>query len=296
MAASGHYFRLLDRVHRHVLPRTYLEIGVFKGKSMALTLPGTAAVGVDPAAQLLYPQDPSARTYAMTSDDFFASTSRAEVFGELPVDLAFVDGMHLAENVLRDVRNVETWCAPGSVVLLHDVYPPDADAAERDWTGRYWAGDVFKALLVLRDLRPDLRVDVVDVPPTGLGVVTGLDPGNRVLFDRYEEALERCAAITWEEVADRKDELFGAVPDDWDRVRALLPASPFRSPVPRQRLHRALRRPKASVLPSEIERRVGLTPLGPALRGVKRIVADRRGRHLGDADISAPQSPGATGT
>ena len=42
------YFDMLDRVHQHLLPRTYVEIGVNNGRSFALALPGTECVGIDP--------------------------------------------------------------------------------------------------------------------------------------------------------------------------------------------------------------------------------------------------------
>ena len=47
------YFDLLDRIHQHVLPRTYVEIGVSTGRSLTLALPGTMSVGIDPDPRLL---------------------------------------------------------------------------------------------------------------------------------------------------------------------------------------------------------------------------------------------------
>jgi len=43
-----HYYALLDRLHDHLRPRGYVEIGVADGHSLGLTRPGTVAVGVDP--------------------------------------------------------------------------------------------------------------------------------------------------------------------------------------------------------------------------------------------------------
>ena len=42
-------------------------------------------------------------------------------------------------------------------------------------------------MVALRRFRPDLSVVTADVEPTGLAIVTQLDPTNRMLFDRFDE-------------------------------------------------------------------------------------------------------------
>src|SRR5262245_23282994 len=42
------YLTFLGKMHRHARPRVYLEIGVFKGTSLAKTLPSTRVIGIDP--------------------------------------------------------------------------------------------------------------------------------------------------------------------------------------------------------------------------------------------------------
>src|SRR5256885_12302956 len=47
----------------------------------------------------------------------FAEHDLSKELGGRPVDLAFIDGMHLFEFALRDFVNLERYCAPGSTIL-----------------------------------------------------------------------------------------------------------------------------------------------------------------------------------
>ncbi len=167
---------VLDLVHRTCHPRTYLEIGVRHGDATSLALPGTKVVGVDPAPSLKHPLPRHTRIERRTSDDFFDNGGAIAAFQSEPIDLAFIDGMHLFEFALRDVLNVERCAAPGSMIMLHDCLPPNVGVASREFQEGGWTGDVWKVLLYLRDHRPDLDVCVIDASPTGLGVIQGLDP------------------------------------------------------------------------------------------------------------------------
>src|SRR5450432_2346085 len=66
------YLTFLDRIHRHLQPRTYVEIGVETGRSLALAQPGTTGIGIDPKPQLTHRLPASTRVFAKTSDAFFA--------------------------------------------------------------------------------------------------------------------------------------------------------------------------------------------------------------------------------
>jgi Methyltransferase domain len=266
---SGHYLRLLDRIHTEVLPRTYVEIGVANGKSLAICLPGTLAIGVDPEPHLLYPIDRSAKVFPLTSDDFFAGQDLSRELRGFPIDLAFIDGRHLFEYALRDFINVERWSSPESVVLIHDCYPHDSASAQRepDPSTRQWAGDVWKLIVCLKDCRPDLHVATVDVPPTGLGVITNLDPTATQLSAHYDEVCRRYIDMPLTAIERSKPDALNRVPDDWYAVKALLPDSPFRPDKARHlRFQRSQRLPNLGGLPREAQRRIGLSALGPSLR------------------------------
>jgi hypothetical protein len=211
------HLELLARIHAHLRPRTYVEVGVHEGDSLRLALPGTRAVGIDPAPSVGAPLPPTTTVLRSTSDDAFAGADLPSLL-DLPVDLAFIDGLHLAEVALRDFMALERLSAPGSTILVHDCYPLDAETSRRDRRTVCWSGDVWKLLVALAEHRPDLRWVTVDVPPTGLAVVRGLDPASTVLVERYEAICRQLVPLGYEAVADDKGRLLRLVPGEWDTV------------------------------------------------------------------------------
>lgn len=113
----------------------------------------------------------------------------ARFLGGTTVDLAFIDGMHLFEYVLRDFMNVERFSGPASIIALDDMLPRNVDEAARRRHTSDWTGDVFKLMTVLREHRPDLVLLPIDTEPTGILVVLGADPTSVVLRDRYDQLL-----------------------------------------------------------------------------------------------------------
>jgi len=181
------YLEVLKKLHDLLQPATYLEIGVESGRTLALALPPTRAIGVDPAPQIVVRFIAETKVFKATSDEFFARVDVAAEFGQPTIDLAFIDGLHLFEQSLRDFINVERHCGPRSVVLVHDCLPVDDVSAARERQAPFWTGDVWKTVAILKRWRPDLEIRTVATWPSGLAVITGLDPASRVLAEKYEE-------------------------------------------------------------------------------------------------------------
>jgi hypothetical protein len=224
------YLFFLDLIHQYVRPRTYVEIGVSKGMALALALPGTRAIGVDPKPQVCFPLRSRTQVFREESDDFFAHHDVRDLLGGLPVDLAFIDGMHHFEFALRDFMHLEMCSHEGTTVLVHDCYPINRETASRVRSSEYWSGDVWKLALCLRRWRPDLTFNVIDVGPTGLGVITGLRPDSRVLDEHYQEIVDEVIDVPYEYLEENdKDEVLNRVPASWTKVRPLMAHHPFRS-------------------------------------------------------------------
>lgn len=217
-----HYLKLLARIHKHLRPRTYLEIGVAYGDSMMLTGKGTLAIGIDPQPSVSQPLRPSVRVLQETSDEFFARRDlKTELCGK-PLELAFIDGMHQFEYSLRDFIHIERHSAPNTTVLIHDCYPLDEVTAARNRVTTFWSGDVWKMVACLKKYRPDLHVHTLAAPPTGLCVVRGLDRRTNALSERIEAICQEFIPFPFSAVeSDRPDKL-NLVPGDWKTTRRLL--------------------------------------------------------------------------
>lgn len=182
------YIEALKFVHRQLQPRGYLEIGVRTGTSLALaTCP---AMGIDPQPELKDELPHHHQLYQMTSDTFFDRWAKSEL-ENVDVDLAFIDGMHLFEFALRDFMNIEQNASATTVVVIDDIYPNHPDQAARKRQTRVWTGDVWKLHHCLQTNRPDLVLIPLNTSPTGLLVITGLDPTNRVLRENYNPLVRR---------------------------------------------------------------------------------------------------------
>lgn len=183
---------LLRALHRLLRPRSYLEIGVSTGTSLSLSR--TRSIAVDPSYKIKAELHCDLQLVRTSSDEFFAREAPLEHFEDPVVDLAFVDGLHLAEYALRDFINIERWTHPASVVVLDDVLPWDSEIASRDRSrGRArgaWAGDVYKVVAALRSLRPELVCLEVDTRPTGTAVAMLPDAGSTVLDEAYDDLVE----------------------------------------------------------------------------------------------------------
>ncbi|MGY1708651.1 class I SAM-dependent methyltransferase [Geodermatophilus sp. SYSU D00758] len=176
---------LLAALHSRLRPRNYLEIGVDAGASLALSR--VPSIGIDPAFSVVHELNCDVQLARATSDDYFRTHNPAEKLGGDPLDLAFVDGMHLAEFALRDFIYVESYSARTSVVVFDDMLPRNVVEAARERQTVAWTGDVFKVTHVLRHLRPDLVVLEVDTEPTGTVVVLLPDPRSTTLAQHYND-------------------------------------------------------------------------------------------------------------
>ena len=211
MMPGPNYRQHMSWLHELQPPRTYLEIGVSRGETLHLARPPTQAVGIDPDPLPTQEEFAAAtRLFVMTSDAFFAPDHWHSALGDLTFELSFIDGLHLFEQVLRDFINVERHSTPQSTAVFHDTLPLVAIATEREVAAPFWCGDVWKIVPCLEALRPDLRIVTIPTPPSGLSIVTGLDPSSTVLADRFDQAVARFGALGFDWLEPRLPALLAA--------------------------------------------------------------------------------------
>lgn len=216
------YTKVLARIFEQLRPRTYVEIGVFRGETLQLAKPPTIAIGIDPEPLLARPPEPNHRIFAQTSDAFFAGHDLGTELGGVPLDLAFIDGMHQFDFALRDFINLERACGPASVILIHDCYPLDRVSAERTRRRRFWIGDVWRLIVLLKKYRPGLAIDTIGAPPSGLAVVRNLEPASRVLQENYDRLREEFLSLDYAYLDHDKPQKLNLFPNDPGKIRALL--------------------------------------------------------------------------
>ena len=146
--------------------KSYLEIGVDDPKNTFNHIQCERKVGVDPynddtgchawdranKEALIAKIDPQAVFYRMTSDGFFR-TSEALGFYEKSdlFDLIYIDGLHLEEQVDKDIANALRFVSPSGMIVLDDV-PPANEYEEKTPPdpGQPWRGTVWRSFAKLR--------------------------------------------------------------------------------------------------------------------------------------------------
>jgi hypothetical protein len=106
----------------------YLEIGC-AGNALFDSVAASNKVGVDPQR---------GGTHRLTSDAFFATCDSG------PFDVVFIDGLHLYDQVRRDLDGALRVLKSGGWIALHDMLPRDwfeehvPQIRTRGWTGDGW--------------------------------------------------------------------------------------------------------------------------------------------------------------
>jgi len=135
--------------------KSYLEIGIDNGVNFA-EIKIDKKDGVDPAGKC---------NYIMTSDDFFKNISAEQTY-----DIVFIDGLHLKEQVLKDVYNSLNHLSDNGTIVMHDCNPIEKYRASPEIHDGKWNGTVWEAFVELRMTRSDISMIVLDMD-FGCGII-----------------------------------------------------------------------------------------------------------------------------
>lgn len=225
---GDNYISVLSQIHQYLKPETYVEIGVHKGKSIALAHPSTKKIGIDPFPCIDRKLISPTKLYPITSDDFFSTYNLFEELHATKLSLAFIDGLHQSEQVLKDFINLERYSNEETVIILHDCLPITRLVATRIRYTDFWTGDVWKVVPFLIENRPDLVIHLITAPPSGLCIITNLDSSSTLLSDKYSEFVSEYQEkyLPYNSLDSNEGELFKKtfkiVPGKWDHIVGLV--------------------------------------------------------------------------
>lgn len=159
--------------NRETTETTYLEIGVRNPDSNFSKINAKNKYSVDPGYEFLEnPVD-----FVMTSDEFFSKLNSNEILNnEIRFDVIFIDGLHLAEQVDKDIQNSLSFIKDDGFIVLHDCNPPTEYHAREDLyydispAKQYWNGTTWKAFYKYRS-QNNISCACID-SDFGVGVIT----------------------------------------------------------------------------------------------------------------------------
>lgn len=178
--------------------KSFLEIGVRNPKKGNFCkVKCKKKIGVDP--------DPIIKMneiYVGTSDEYFKNLNNDEKF-----DIIFIDGLHLEEQVDKDIKNSLNHLSKNGFILLHDCNPPTEFHQRKEYcvNGRYpsWNGTVWRSIAKLRMNNKRLKIHVVDTD-WGVGVIK---PGKQKIFKTDQD-------LTYKLLEDNRKELLNLISTD----------------------------------------------------------------------------------
>lgn len=134
----------------------YLELGVRFPEENFNKILVPNKYGVDPGFEnKVNPVD-----FKLKSDDFFEQLRIGKILNKsLKFDVIFIDGLHLADQVDRDIKNSLEFLEDSGFIVLHDCNPPSAFHATEIHDYKlspakgYWNGTTWKAFFKYRQYK-----------------------------------------------------------------------------------------------------------------------------------------------
>ncbi|TGV02470.1 class I SAM-dependent methyltransferase [Flavivirga rizhaonensis] len=132
---------------------TYLEIGVRDPDENFNLINADKKYSVDPGIE--FEENPV--DFALTSDAFFEQLKNGKALSkDIKFDVIFIDGLHLAEQVNKDIENSLKYIKEDGYIVIHDCNPPTEWHARIEHNYRYtparhnWNGTTWKSFLKWR--------------------------------------------------------------------------------------------------------------------------------------------------
>ena len=147
-------YKRTDVINRILSSRTkptyYLEIGVRNPEDNFSLIKSSYKFSVDPGLEA----EINKADFKFTSDEFFEKLLEGKILSpKMMFDVIFIDGLHLANQVERDIDNSLKFIKEDGFIILHDVNPPTEWHARENYmffnspARGAWNGTVWKSFL-----------------------------------------------------------------------------------------------------------------------------------------------------
>lgn len=139
-------------------------------------------------------------TYRLTSDELFAMTPYDKKW-----DIIFIDGLHLHEQVTKDILNALKHLNEGGFIVVHDCLPVEEEVQNRNRTTLHWNGDVWKAVARLGELGMKFKTFDTD---EGVAVIPYQKFSNVMRYKCFDTDY-----LTWKYFEEHRNALMHVVPE-----------------------------------------------------------------------------------
>jgi hypothetical protein len=133
-------------------------------------------------------------TYRMTSDEFFEQNTKT-------YDIIFIDGLHLQEQVGKDIINSLKILNKNGYIVVHDCLPGNESMQIVPRQQISWNGDVWKAIYEL--IQQGLDIKVIDTD-FGVGIIKYTDNDKLLHYPKKSD-------ITWKDFENNRNEIMNVI-------------------------------------------------------------------------------------
>ena len=128
--------------------------------------------------------------------------------------MIFIDGLHEANQVYRDLCGAILRLSRGGFIVLDDILPKNRESSLSDesssiservakgMSDRAWFGDTFKVVALLDKFHPEINIEILGNSPVehGQAILTFWEPDDRLSFVPFPGSEEFFASISYADV------------------------------------------------------------------------------------------------
>lgn len=138
---------IINRIITETEAKSYLEIGYGNGDNFNL-IECENKISCDPSYKGI-----DDNVMSINSNSFF---NLNELGSKHEYDAVFIDGLHHADQVRKDIINAMKCNA--KAIIVHDVIPHSKEMQEVPRNSKQWTGDVWRAVVGFIESYPDVNV------------------------------------------------------------------------------------------------------------------------------------------